>query len=65
MLKPIGSYLSSNKSVLNTEKFLDSSIDLLISVIKEKFIKTALPCDIADIFTRCESPQYIFRLNRR
>lgn len=55
MLKPIGSYLSSTKSVLCTEKFLESSIDLLISVLKEKFVDTALPCDIADIFIRCKS----------
>ncbi|PCH06350.1 Cytochrome P450 [Penicillium occitanis (nom. inval.)] len=52
MLKPIGPYLSSTKSVLSTEKFLDSSIDLLISVLKDKFVNTAQPCDIADIFIR-------------
>lgn len=59
MLKPIGPYISSTKSVLSTEKFLDSSINLLISVLKEKFVSTALPCDIADIFIRCKSPRYI------
>ena len=59
MLKPIGPYLSSTKSVLSTEKFLDSSIDLLISVLKDEFVNTALPCDIADIFIRCERHRYI------
>lgn len=65
MLKPIGPYLSSTKSVLSTEKFLDSSIDLLISVLKNKFANTALPCDIADIFIRCERPRHIYCLNKR
>ncbi|KAE8551566.1 hypothetical protein EYB25_005456 [Talaromyces marneffei] len=52
MMRPISLYLSSNKSVLSTEKFLDSSINLLIDVLKEKFVNTALPCDIADVFIR-------------
>jgi hypothetical protein len=63
MMRPIGYYLSSNKSVLSTEKFLDSSINLLIDVLEAKFVNTALSCDIADIFTRCERPQSILCLN--
>lgn len=52
MLKPIGLYLSSTKSVLSTEKFLDSAIVLLMSVLRERFTSTAVSCDIADIFLR-------------
>lgn len=65
MMRPISLYLSSNKSVLSTEKFLDSSINLLIDVLKEKFVNTALPCDIADVFIRCEAlPIYLSVGNR-
>ncbi|EED15419.1 benzoate 4-monooxygenase cytochrome P450, putative [Talaromyces stipitatus ATCC 10500] len=52
MIRPIGQYLASNTSILKTEKFLDDSISLLINVLKEKFSNAALPCDIADVFTR-------------
>ncbi|OKL62006.1 hypothetical protein UA08_02919 [Talaromyces atroroseus] len=52
VMRPVSSYLSSNKSVLSVEKFLDNSIALLLRILNEKFVNTGRPCDIADWFVR-------------
>ena len=54
VVRPVSYHLSANKSVLGAEKFLDNSIALLLRVMNNKFVDAKKPCDIADVFVRCE-----------
>lgn len=55
VMRPVSPYLSSNRSVLGVEKFLDSSISLLLRLLNEKFVDTGRPCDISERLLRCKS----------